>query len=72
MSKSLSNFIFGALDPAGTVTLDKIPGSYWIPAIFVKIFGFSTWAVNAPNALAGIAAVIITAVTVKNLYGKTA
>ena len=42
MSKSFSNFIFGALDPAGTVTLDKIPGSYWIPAIFVKIFGFST------------------------------
>lgn len=42
MSKSLSNFFFGAVDPAGTVSLDKIPGSYWVPAIFIKIFGFST------------------------------
>ena len=72
MSKSFSNFIFGALDPAGTVTLDKIPGSFWIPAIFVKIFGFSTWAVDAPNAIAGVIAVIIIAITIKNLFGKTA
>ena len=72
MSKSFSNFLFGALDPAGTVTLDKIPGSYWIPAIFIKIFGFSTWAVDAPNAIAGIFAVIIIAITVKNLFGKSA
>ena len=72
MSKSFSNFIFGALDPAGTVTLDKIPGSYWIPAIFVKIFGFSTWAVTAPNAIAGVIAVLIVATTIKNLFGKTA
>ena len=72
MSKSFSNFIFGALDPAGTVTLDKIPGSYWIPALFVRIFGFSTWAVDAPNAIAGIAAVVIIAITIKNLFGKTA
>ena len=28
MSRSWSNFLFGALDPAGSVTLDKIPGSY--------------------------------------------
>ena len=38
MSKSWSNLLFGALDPAGTVTLDKIPGSYWIPALFVKSY----------------------------------
>lgn len=72
MSKNFSNFFFGAMDPAGTVTLDKIPGSYWVPAIFVKIFGFSTWSVNTPNAIAATATVIISAITVKNLYGKTA
>ena len=54
MSKNFSNLFFGTLDPGGSVTLDKIPGSYWIPAIFVKLFGFSTWAVNAPNAFATI------------------
>ena len=72
MSKSFSNLFFGTLDPGGSVTLDKIPGSYWIPAIFVKIFGFSTWAVNAPNALATIGTVIVISITVKNLFGKTA
>ncbi len=72
MSQSWSNFFFGSLDPAGTVTLDKIPGSYWVPALFVKTFGFSTWSVDAPNALATVAAVILIAVAVKRLAGPTA
>jgi 4-amino-4-deoxy-L-arabinose transferase-like glycosyltransferase len=72
MSKSWSNFFFGALDPAGTVTLDKIPGSYWIPALFVKVFGFSTWAVVLPNALAAVAAALIVAMTAKRLLNPTA
>ena len=72
MSKSFSNFFFGAIDPAGTVTLDKIPGSYWLPAIFVKIFGFSTWAIEAPNAIATVALVMLTALTIKNIYGASA
>ena len=72
MSQTWSNFFFGALDPAGTVTLDKIPGSYWVPALFVKAFGFSTWAVEAPNAIATVVAVILIAVSVKRLAGPTA
>lgn len=72
MSLSLSNWWWGAADPAGTITLDKIPGSYWVPAIFVKLFGFSTWSVNAPNALASIGAVIVIAVTARRLGGTHA
>jgi len=72
MSQNLSNFFFGSFDPAGTVTLDKIPGSYWLPAVFVRLFGFSTWSVNAPNALATVAAVLIVAVTAKRLFSPTA
>ena len=67
MSRSWPNFFFGALDPAGTVTLDKIPGSYWMPALFVRSFGFSTWAVVLPNALAAVGAALIVAVTAKRL-----
>lgn len=70
MSNSWSNLFFGALDPAGTVTLDKIPGSYWIPAAFVKVFGFSTWAVTAPNALATVATVVIVACTFRRHWGS--
>jgi 4-amino-4-deoxy-L-arabinose transferase-like glycosyltransferase len=72
MSKNLSNFFFGAIDPAGTISLDKIPGSYWASAIFVKLFGFSTWSVNAPNAIATVAVVLVIAFSVKNLYGPRA
>lgn len=71
MSRNLGNFFFGALDPAGTVTLDKIPGSFWIPAIFVRIFGVHTLSFNAPNALATIAAAIIIAFTFRKLVGPT-
>ena len=72
MSQSWSNFFFGAVDPGGTVSLDKIPGSYWVPAIFVKVFGFSTWSVDAPNALATVAAVVITAFAIKRVASPTA
>ncbi|MFJ6652158.1 ArnT family glycosyltransferase [Microbacterium sp. NPDC091313] len=69
MSKDWSNFFFGAVDPAGTVTLDKIPGSFWIPALFVKVFGFSTWAVVLPNALAAAGAALLVAATARRLVG---
>nr|WP_228508612.1 glycosyltransferase family 39 protein [Herbiconiux sp. VKM Ac-1786] len=72
MSRSWPNLLFGAFDPAGTVTLDKIPGSFWVPAVVVKVFGFSTWSVNAPNALATIAAVVVVAITAKRMLGPTA
>ncbi|MFH8250145.1 ArnT family glycosyltransferase [Microbacterium sp. B2969] len=72
MSKTWPDFFFGAIDPAGTVTLDKIPGSFWIPALFVKAFGFSTWTVVLPNALAAVGATVIVAVTAKRLLNPTA
>jgi len=72
MSKSWSNFFFGAMDPSGSVTLDKVPGSYWVPAAFVKVFGFSTWSVNAPNALATVGAVLLVAFAGKQLLNARA
>ncbi|MEI6591410.1 MAG: glycosyltransferase family 39 protein, partial [Actinomycetes bacterium] len=72
MSLNLGNWFFGAFDPAGTVTLDKIPGSYWVPAIFVKLFGFSTWSITVPNALAVIAAAVITVFAVRRVGGTSA
>jgi len=72
MSRSWSNFFFGAVDPAGTVTLDKIPGSFWIPALFVRVFGYSAWTVILPNALAATAAAVIAAVAGRRLAGVRA
>jgi hypothetical protein len=33
MSESWHDFIFGAFDPAGTITLDKLPGAFWVQAL---------------------------------------
>jgi len=71
MSKSLNNWWWGASDPGGTITLDKIPGSYWMPALFVKLFGFSTWSVSAPSAIACMVAVIVIAAAGRRLAGPT-
>ena len=72
MSQSPANFFFGAFDPAGTVTLDKIPGSFWVPALFVAAFGYSTWTVVFPNALAALATVVVVASTGRRLVSPTA
>lgn len=72
MSQNWSNFFFGSFDPAGTVTLDKIPGSFWIPALFVKVFGFSTLTVILPNALTAVGATLLVAITAKRLVNPTA
>lgn len=72
MAQNPANFFFGAFDPAGTVTLDKIPGSFWVPALFVAAFGYSTWTVVLPNALAAVATVVIVAFTGRRLVSPTA
>ena len=69
MSRNWHNFFFGALDPAGMLGLDKIPGSYWIPAILVRLFGFHNRSVVAPNGIATILAVIVIAYTARRLGG---
>jgi 4-amino-4-deoxy-L-arabinose transferase-like glycosyltransferase len=32
MSMSWHDFLFGAFDPAGTITTDKLPGAFWVQA----------------------------------------
>ena len=36
MAANWHNFFFGSFDPAGTVTLDKLPGAFWIQALSVR------------------------------------
>ena len=71
MSKSLSNFFFGAIEPLGSISLDKIPGSFWLPAIMVHFFGFSIWAINLPNVFAFAIGSVLLAHTVKTLTNQT-
>ena len=72
MSLSWNNFLFGAVDPAGTVSVDKIPGSFWFMALSVKMFGMSTFAVLLPNALATAGTVVVLAHAVRRWLGSAA
>src|SRR5579863_10618826 len=72
MSMSWHNFIFGAFDPAGTMTLDKLPGAFWIQALSVRVFGFHPWAIVLPQAVEGVLTVLVLYRAVSRLAGTTA
>ncbi len=72
MSMSWHNFFFGAFDPAGTITVDKLPGAFWLQALSVRLFGVHAWAVVAPQVLEGMASVLVLYRVVRRLAGPRA
>jgi len=59
MSTNWHNFFFGAFDPAGTITVDKLPGALWLQALSVRCFGFHVWAIVLPQVVEGVLAVFV-------------
>jgi hypothetical protein len=59
VSQSWHNFIFGAFDPWGTVTVDKLPGALWIQALSLRLFGFHLWAIVLPQVVEGALTVLV-------------
>jgi 4-amino-4-deoxy-L-arabinose transferase-like glycosyltransferase len=72
MSLSWHNFIFGAFDPAGTITLDKLPGAFWIQSLAVRAFGFHTWVIILPQVVEGVLTVLVLYRAVSRLAGPAA
>ncbi len=58
MSVSWKAFVFGAFDPAATITLDKLAGSFAPQAISARIFGFHAWSLALPQVIEGVIAVL--------------
>ncbi len=69
MSMSWHDFFFGAFDPAGTITVDKLPGALWIQALSVRAFGLHTWAIILPQVIEGILTVVVLYRAVRRLAG---
>lgn len=65
-------FLFGSLDAANYITVDKPPASLWLMEIFSRVFGFSSFSMLLPQALEGIAAVALLYATVKRWFGRPA
>ena len=72
MSESWHDFIFGAFDPAGTVTIDKLPGALWVQAATLRIFGFHIWALVLPQVVEGVLTVLVLYRAVRRLAGPAA
>ncbi len=72
MSQSWHNLFFGAFDPWGTVSLDKLPGAFWVQALSLRIFGFHTWAIVLPQVMEGALTVLVLYRAVRRVAGPGA
>ena len=72
MSESWHDFIFGAFDPAGTVTVDKLPGALWLQALSLRVFGFHIWALVVPQVIEGVLTILALYRAVRRLAGPAA
>ena len=69
---SWHDFIFGAADPWGTVSVDKLPGALWMQALSLRIFGFHVWALVLPQVVEGMLTVLVLYRAVRRVAGAGA
>ncbi len=65
-------FFFGCLDPGSFITVDKPPAALWLMALSGRLFGFSSWSMLVPQALAGVGAVVVLHHLVRRWRGEGA
>lgn len=68
-TQSWKAFLFGSLDPGNAITVDKPPAALWVMVLSCRIFGFSTLAMLAPQALMGVGSVALLYTTVRRTNG---
>ena len=71
-SQSWTALLFGSSDAANAITVDKTPGALWVMDVSVRLFGFNSWSVLAPQALEGVAAVALLYAAVRRANGPAA
>lgn len=62
-------WLFGSLDAANFMSVDKPPVSTMIMGLFGRAFGFSSWSILLPHALAGVTTVALVYTAVRRWYG---
>jgi 4-amino-4-deoxy-L-arabinose transferase-like glycosyltransferase len=72
MAWSWHDFLYGSLDRAGLMTVDKSPAALWVQALSVRIFGFHPLAILVPEALMGIAATVLIYDIARRVFGRGA
>jgi 4-amino-4-deoxy-L-arabinose transferase-like glycosyltransferase len=72
MTMSWTNFLFGAFDPGGFITVDKPPAFLWVGALSARVFGYSSWSLLLPSAVAGASAVALLWSIMRSYFGTVA
>jgi 4-amino-4-deoxy-L-arabinose transferase-like glycosyltransferase len=72
MSSSWHDFFFASFDPAGTISIDKLPGAFWIQAASVRVFGPHTWAIGLPQVIEGVLCILVLYRAVRRCAGPVA
>jgi 4-amino-4-deoxy-L-arabinose transferase-like glycosyltransferase len=71
-TESWKAFFFGSFDPASFTTVDKPPAALWVQEISARIFGFSSWSLLMPEAIAGVVSVLVVHRLVRRWSGEVA
>jgi 4-amino-4-deoxy-L-arabinose transferase-like glycosyltransferase len=71
-TESWKAFFFGSLDPGSFITVDKPPAALWVMELSGRIFGFSSLSMLLPEALAGVATVMVLYHLVRRWFGEPA
>ncbi len=70
MSSSWHDFLFGAMDRAGVMTVDKPPLALWVQALSVRVFGYHPLSMLVPQALMGVVSVALVYDLVGRRFGR--
>ncbi len=71
-SQSWSAWFFGSLDASGFITLDKPPLATMVMGLSVRLLGLSSWSILLPQALMGVATVVVLFLAVRRSFGPGA
>lgn len=71
-TKSWKAFLFGSSDAANSITVDKPPASLWPMEISAQIFGVSTWSIQLPQVMLGVASVALLNAIISRRFGAGA
>ena len=68
-SVNWESFLWGSLDSANSITVDKPPASLWVMALSIRLFGLNSWSILVPEALMGVGAPYLVYATLRRSFG---
>lgn len=71
-TQSWKAWFFGSLDAGNFLTVDKPPLALMVMGLSCRVFGYGTWQMMAPVAVAALATIWILHASVKRVFGHAA